>query len=228
MRKNTLQTFLAVLGAINVAGPLILDAISVLPNWPWQIHAFIGFVVFSGIITWILVEKQNEINALLDTKPDIIVTVEKANDMYYLKVHNKGEEGTFQAQIKLTSTDHSVACLPEYYSYWKLNNGKESKILKGHEDFIIIAEEKSSPPDFRIVYLKILFYDASTKSMNYVNTSSYYVGGYITDKDGKFKHYMEKPEYNLMVTINATQGLKSGVFQKNFILKVGEFTPKEN
>jgi len=50
------------LSALNVAGPLVIDARGLWPIWPWQYHALIGFIIFVIFIGWIIWDKQNEIN----------------------------------------------------------------------------------------------------------------------------------------------------------------------
>lgn len=55
------------LTGFNVAGPLILDAQSVIPAWPWQYHALIGFVCFIIVMGWIIYDKQRKINDFEDS-----------------------------------------------------------------------------------------------------------------------------------------------------------------
>jgi hypothetical protein len=62
-----------VIGALNTAGPLILDMAAVVPGWPWQIHALIGFVVFLGMMVWIVAEDRSELWRINNTKPNIIL-----------------------------------------------------------------------------------------------------------------------------------------------------------
>ena len=62
MCKIILQVGLAIVSALNVAVPLILDAKSIFPTWSWQYHALIGFVIFIIIMVWMVIDRQLKIN----------------------------------------------------------------------------------------------------------------------------------------------------------------------
>jgi len=62
MRKSVVQIGAAVLSAIYNIGSLIADARDWLPNTPWQYHAIVGFMLFAGVMVWIALDKQNQIN----------------------------------------------------------------------------------------------------------------------------------------------------------------------
>lgn len=91
MGKSIIQVGLAILSALNVAGPLVFDAQSMFPNWPWQYHALIGFIVFALVMIWMVIDKSSIISKLLDAKPSITVEPIKEGDIYLLKVTNTGE-----------------------------------------------------------------------------------------------------------------------------------------
>lgn len=61
------------LSALNTAGPLILDASALFPNWNWQIHALIGFIVFASIMTWMVIENRIELWHINNAKPNIVL-----------------------------------------------------------------------------------------------------------------------------------------------------------
>jgi hypothetical protein len=57
-KKTIAQVVVVVISGLNIAGPLILDAQAVFPNWPWQIHVLIGFIVFAGFMIWMVAEEK--------------------------------------------------------------------------------------------------------------------------------------------------------------------------
>lgn len=61
----------AILSAVYIATSLILDVRGVLPNWPEELHYLIGFVVFGGIMWWIIADKDSELDRLRDGRPQL-------------------------------------------------------------------------------------------------------------------------------------------------------------
>jgi hypothetical protein len=74
MWKTIIQIGIAFLGAINVAIPLIFNARQLYPSWPWQLHAIIGFVVFAGIMIWMVAEGRIELYRIRNARPNIALT----------------------------------------------------------------------------------------------------------------------------------------------------------
>lgn len=61
----------AILSAVYIATSLILDARDALPNWPKELHYLIGFIVFGGIMWWIIADKDSELDSLRDGRPKL-------------------------------------------------------------------------------------------------------------------------------------------------------------
>jgi len=200
-----------------------------LPVWVWWLILVVILIISPF---WVfhklrlkLVSVENDRKKLLDARPSIDVTLEKTQTsgghINYLRVHNNGAEGEFRAQIELSSDDPSVLCLPHYYGYWQYGNKDATKISKGHDDWLKIAELKSSPPSYSIEHLEIFFYDKTAGCAHPVSTSSYFIGVSITNKDGNTKP-MTKWDYKLRVSISSNPELREGVFCRDYILNIDE------
>jgi len=70
-RKAIIQTGGAILLGCNVAIPMVLDAQGLFPNWPYQYHELIGFLVFAIFVGWIIYSKQSHINRLESGRPEL-------------------------------------------------------------------------------------------------------------------------------------------------------------
>jgi hypothetical protein len=80
------------------------DAQSAFPQWQWQYHALIGFVVFVIYIGWIIWGKQSIINEGRRIRPEITVTPSIENGSAFLIVKNNGiAKADFSAKAKLKS-----------------------------------------------------------------------------------------------------------------------------
>ena len=73
MSKARMQMAGAILSGVHMAGSLLLGLKGIFPNWPWELHYLIGFFVFAGIMSWIIVDKQSEISALMDGRPELTI-----------------------------------------------------------------------------------------------------------------------------------------------------------
>jgi len=71
MWKARVKTVGAILSGVYTAGSLILAASGLLPNWPQQLHYLIGFIVFAGIMWWIIADKDSELNSLRAGRPQL-------------------------------------------------------------------------------------------------------------------------------------------------------------
>jgi hypothetical protein len=71
MWRARLKTVGAILSGLYTAGSLILAARGLLPNWPQQLHYLIGFIVFGGIMWWIIADKDSELNSLMAGRPQL-------------------------------------------------------------------------------------------------------------------------------------------------------------
>jgi hypothetical protein len=61
-KRISLQAVGAVLLGLNVAIPMVLNAQGLFPNWPYQYHLLVGFLVFAGYMCWIIRSKQMQID----------------------------------------------------------------------------------------------------------------------------------------------------------------------
>lgn len=82
MRKTILQVGLAVLTALNVAGPLVLDAQQLAPSWPWQFHALIGFIVFALVMVWIVLSYSVPLHRMGNSKPNLIWSENRGSPLF--------------------------------------------------------------------------------------------------------------------------------------------------
>ena len=91
MWKARLKTVGAILSAVYIATSLILDARNVLPGWPKELHYLIGFIVFGGIMLWIIADKDSELDSLRDGRPQLTlgksVGVKREFDEQRLKIN---------------------------------------------------------------------------------------------------------------------------------------------
>jgi hypothetical protein len=214
----TIKVIGAIVAALIAAVGYSLD-IAQITNLDFKWLPIIAFIVFVGLVTWIFFEISGQVRTLLETKPSITVEPIKQGDRLFLRVNNNGAEGIFKAQIELISdSDPSVLRLGCYQGIWKFGNKDESKILKGHEDLVNVAELYSSKIHEAISqHFKFWFFDKSTNSSNYLSSSSHFLGSTVTRKDGS-THPIEKHLYSLVVTISSSPELKDGYFQKQYTL----------
>ena len=59
------------MSAIYIGASLILDARDVLPDWPKELYYLIGFIVFGGIMWWIIADKDRELDNLRGGRPKL-------------------------------------------------------------------------------------------------------------------------------------------------------------
>jgi len=196
-----------------------------LPIWGWWLILVVILIISPFLafhrLRLKLVSTGNDLKKLQDARPSIDVTLDEertsGGHINYLRVHNNGAEGKFRAQIELSSDEPSVYRLPHYYGYWQQGNKDETKISKGHADWLKIAELKSSPPHYSVAHLEIFFYDTTAGYAHSISTSSYFLEASI----GNTKP-MTKWDYKLRVTISSNPELREGVFCRDYILNVDE------
>ena len=185
---------------------------------PFGLIGLGGSIVFAGFMSRMVWEGRREIQRIQDARPSIEVMPEKkpmlGGERCYLRVHNNGAEGTFRAQVELSSEDPSVHMLPTYQCSWEYSDRGDAKILKGQDDLLRIAKLKSSAPNYQTIVIDILFYEACEDDTRSVSMSSYWVGATINGVP------MSKFDYKLRVTISASPELREGIFCKNYILNV--------
>ena len=209
----------AIIFAIASATGYSLD-IAQITNLNFKWWPLIFFCIFIVLVIWIFVELHGKINKLLESKPMINVEQFQEGNIYYLKVHNCGAEGIFKAQLKLTSDDFSVSPLSQYNGYWRYGNKADTKILKGQDDFLKIAELHSSgAPGPISEHLYIWFFDESVNYAHYVSTSTHFLGATVTNQNGSISP-LTKHEYIFHVTISSSPELKDGTYQSQFIMNI--------
>ncbi len=203
------------LGATAIGYALDIKEIThISANWWPLITLSIGIL----LVAWVIYDNNKQISKLLDARPSICVQILNESHIYYLKIHNNGARGTFEAQIKLSSDDPSVSGFLPYKGYWK-NEGKDkSPILNGQDDLLKIAElDSSEVPGGTSQSLKIWYFDPSVNVAYHISTSNYWPGGYIRHPDGSTTA-MTKHEYRICVNISSDPKLKEGNFKANYIL----------
>lgn len=74
MWKARLQIGWAIASGVYVTVSLVLGLKGVLPDWPWELHYLVGFIVFVCIMSWIIVDKQSQIDDLKAGRPQLAIT----------------------------------------------------------------------------------------------------------------------------------------------------------
>lgn len=216
----------AILCVIATATGLSLDIVGItkLPmNW-WPL---VTFVVFCVLVGWMISDLYRKNSRLLNAMPSISVEPIREGETFYLKVHNDGEQGVFKAQIQLEAEDDpQVWALKNYTGCWKNANRGDLEIMKGHTGWIKIAELINYPNSVS-EYLKIWFFDDKLYAVNYISSSTHWIGATIASPDGDAKP-MTKHEYELQVTISANPSLREGVYKGNFRLDVDRLEADTN
>lgn len=92
MWKARVKTVGAIVSGVYTAGSLGFAVRGLLPNWPQQLHYVIGFIVFAGIMWWIIADKDSEINNLRAGRPQL--TLRKT-------VGLKGEVDARRSEVKI-------------------------------------------------------------------------------------------------------------------------------
>ena len=227
MRKSlVIKTVGAILSMIATAiglGRNILGITSLPMSW-WPL---VTFLVFCGLVGWMIFDLYREKSRLLNDRPSICVEPVKESEAFYLEVDNVGEKGFFKAQIQLEAEDDpQVWTLKNYTGCWRDANREGLEIMKGHDGRIKIAE-RLSPPNTNSVYLKIWFFDDKLYAANYISSSTHWIGATIRNAGGETKP-MTKHEYKLQVTISADPSLREGVYQGKFRLNVDRLAVDTN
>jgi hypothetical protein len=189
--------------------------------WP-----LIGFIVFIGLVAWIINDLYQQNNTLLDNKPKITVEPSLEASTLYLRIQNHGPEGLFKAQIELSSEDDpAVQVIGFYQGFWKFGNREESTILKGQEDAIKIAELWSSrSPGPMSQCVNFWYFSKSSNFATYIQSSPHFLGAIITNDDGS-THPLKKHLYILKVKISSSPELRDGYFEKQYTLNVDGWVP---
>jgi hypothetical protein len=92
----------------------------------------VTFTLFSAIMYWIVYDINRVNTELLNVRPSITVQSIREHDTFYLKVCNEGAEGTFKAQIGLSSEDTTVGYLSNYIGFGSMGMEKMQRYLKGN------------------------------------------------------------------------------------------------
>ncbi len=197
----------------------ITDVIKLGPQW----FPLITFILFVFLMSWILLDLKSANSKLLDNRPSITVSPIEKEHTLYLEVHNNGAEGIFRAQIELSAKDPSLGGLTDYNGVWRYSYEPETKILKGHKDYVKIADlilpAPSKEPAPISQGLNIWRFDHPAKPPSTVPTSSHWLGATTQSEDGSTRP-LAKLKYELKITISSTPKLREGIFIETYKLNV--------
>uniref|UniRef100_A0A6M3L1Y4 Uncharacterized protein n=1 Tax=viral metagenome TaxID=1070528 RepID=A0A6M3L1Y4_9ZZZZ len=126
-RKNIIQVGLAVLAGLNVAAPLVLDAQSIAPDWSWQYHALIGFVVFVIVIGWIIWGQRATINELKSGRPQFTLDERSKLDL------QSQEDDELKYSFIFDVFFRNIGTIPAYH--WRMKFGSCPDGLPNHFAF---------------------------------------------------------------------------------------------
>lgn len=62
------------ISGLYTTASLALDALTLFPAWHWQYHALIGFLIFAGIMIWMVSEGRIELYRIRNARPNIVLT----------------------------------------------------------------------------------------------------------------------------------------------------------
>jgi hypothetical protein len=102
MRKPDFKVMGAIVSAFHVAVPLALNLKGLFSDWPWQIHALIGFGAFVGFVSWKINDLNKNIAALKGRKAKIDVEPKvHYGDKAFLEIHNSGASDEFMTTARV-------------------------------------------------------------------------------------------------------------------------------
>lgn len=122
MWKARIQIGGAILSVVYVASSLILDLKDVFPDWPGELHYLVGFIVFAGIMSWIIVDKQSEINDLRTGKPQVAIS--------RTAVKGAVDEKTSEMKIELSFSFRNIGGKDAYRFRCNLGYAPEREVSK--------------------------------------------------------------------------------------------------
>jgi hypothetical protein len=109
MRKPAVQVLVAIMTALYAAIPLTLDAMSIMPKAPLQIHALIGFLMFAGFMSWAVWDKQKKLNEFLkQSKPKLEILDIKDEIPFWQTNESTGSE-SFWLRLGVRNSGKSPA-----------------------------------------------------------------------------------------------------------------------
>lgn len=123
MWKARLKTVGAVLSGVYIGTSLILGARDVLPNWPKELHYLIGFIVFGGIMWWIIADKDRELDSLRGGRPQL--TLGKS-----VGVKREFDEQRLEIKIELRFSFKNVGAKAAYRFRIRCGFAPESDVSK--------------------------------------------------------------------------------------------------
>ena len=112
-----------ILSGLYTAGSLILSAQGVFPNWPWQLHCLIGFIIFAGIMVWTIVDKQSDINNLKSGRPEL--TLGKT-----MGVNRKVDERTSEIKIEFNLFFRNIGTKAAHKFHSRIGYAQDSDVSK--------------------------------------------------------------------------------------------------
>ncbi len=151
------------------------------------------FLIFCGIIVWIIFGLRGEIRTLSNEKPNIAVFHAQEFDKLYLNVLNTGEKGYFKCHIAIVSSN--VICqemLRGYRGLWQNTQSDHNTILRDESASIHIATINPKSTKRKISFHG---FRMGTKAILYASEC---------EENG---NKVDNPQYRIQVTISSDPGL---------------------
>jgi hypothetical protein len=230
MRKTQLSTLAAygivVFSVITAVSLLfsIIDLKSILEiDVNFTLIAFVSFILFVVVVGIRFRELSSGSRGNYNTQSQISIKPITEKDNFYLEVTNIGEiAATFVARLKITSKQNKEVISPELTEYsgsWRLSNTRETKILKGQSDKIRIAELQTTNFPIVAIHLRAYVYQSEYKITKEIALQSYFPLAVVTHADGK-SGPMERPVYDLEVSISSDPSMKECPLHKKYMLSI--------
>jgi hypothetical protein len=179
------------MAALIAATGLALDTIQVTGiNTRWW--ALIAFLVFCGLVTWIIVDIRNRNKELENEKPAISVVPEHFQAFsWYLRITNDGEKADFSATVTFV---HPTGTGEEYNAIWLETMTDKIELKNGDKGMLQIALIKASNAQ---EYFVMNGYDTAKKLPKVIRRIEY----------GQF---LKQPNMTVQVVIKAYPKFKGG------------------
>ncbi len=147
-KKAVFQAVGSIILGSNVAIPMYLDAGGLLPTWPWQYHALIGFVAFALFIGWIIYDKQSHINKLESGRPEITegnqtginMVIDEQGSEFKVDVglyfKNRGAKAAYQFSLKVGSAPANAPNQFKFIEERTSSNRIDANSVRSHKNGI--------------------------------------------------------------------------------------------
>jgi len=186
-KRAILQSVLAMILGLNVAAPMVLDVQGIAPQWPWQYHALVGFVVFVVMMIWVIFEKQGRINKLEAVRPQMTLgdktgvrsiqfdeKESKVNVELYISYRNIGMKPAYNPRLRVGFAPHGIpkafGLIPDRTNANRIDT---SSVLEHGEMYDITQpyQEKDGKREIQhegmYIYCQLRYSDAADKGKVY-------------------------------------------------------------